>query len=818
MSYLSLFRGGLLVIAGLACASFVHAAGLVSSPGQPVAAGFGQLPLRFEANAGQTDAEARFLARGHGFTLFLTRGEAVLALREPDPSEAQPGKGKAKGRQHNFDVLPKKNIQFNLRMSFAGANRQAEIVGAEEQSGPVSYFIGDEPGRWRTGLPSYSRVLYREIYPATDLLFYGREGELEYDFIVRPGGDPAGIMLEFSGADSLALTDAGDLIVQVGGGFLRWRAPVAYQEIDGMRQAVQCAFTHPAADRVGFSVGGYDASQPLTIDPLLVYSTYLGGALQDIGRAIAVDRGGNVFVTGQSSSLNFPTNRAFRGTNSGGADVFVARLNTNASAFLYSTYVGGSNADIGFGIAVDVGGNAYVAGTTESGNFPTRNPVQSVLKGSSDAFLFKLGTNGTNLIYSTYFGGNYSETAYAVAVDGGTNNAYIAGGTGSDNKNDFPSAPSFQSKFGNSATYTLGSIEGFVARFNTSSSGNSSLPWWSWLGGNDDDIVRAITVDGSNGVYVTGETTSCSDCGANFPVLNALQPTFGGWLDEFIYVTDAFVTKIHTNGNSMIWSTYLGGTSDDVGYGIALDASNNVFVAGSTSSTNFPVTNAFQSMNGGAGHFFVTDDAFLVKIRANGGSLAYGTYLGGDLRDEAQAVAVDIAGNAWLTGLTFSADDFPTNNVQLQAGFGGDSDAFATMINPNVSGSNSLLFSTYLGGRGQESGFGIAVDTNANCYIVGQTSGTNSSSGVVQPNYGGGTADAFVTKIFASPLLQLSRSGTNHIATWPVFPYGFAPEWRTNVGSGSWSNLAGTITTNNGMNRLTVTNTGPRKFIRLRKP
>lgn len=804
MSYLRLFRFALAVAFSVACLPQARAASLISPATSPRSDAFGQIPLRFEANAGQTDPEARFLARGRGFTLFLTGAEAVLALRESAGGETAPAKGRGNGRPKRFEPGPKKSIQTNLRMTFVGANRHAEIAGADEQSGPVSYFTGNEPGRWRTGIPSFSRVKYDEIYPATDLVFYGREGELEYDFIVRPGGDPSRIELEFAGARSLALTDGGDLVVLLDGGHLRWHAPVAYQDIDGERRAVDCAFTLPAEGRVAFSVGSYDAAQPLTIDPLLVYSTYLGGSLQDIGQAIAVDRMGTVFVTGQADSLNFPTNRAFRGTNSGGADVFVARLNTNATAFHYSTYVGGNNADIAFGIAVDSGGNAYVAGRTESANFPTRNAFQNSLDGTlyPDAFIFKLGTNGTNLIYSSYFGGSDLEAAYGVAVDAGTNNAYLVGETFSGAS--FPKKSPFQNNAG-------GLTDAFVARFNTSSSGNGSLGWASWLGGGDDDVGFAIKVDTSGNVYVTGQSTTNFISNPTFPLQSPFQSSFRGG------ITEAFVAKIDATGGSIVWSSYLGGNNNDAGFGIALDSSNNVYVAGSTSSDDFPLTNALQTAHGDGGF---TYDAFLARIRANGSGLTYSTFLGGQIDDEARAVAVDAAGNAWIAGGTFSAN-FPNRPAPLQTNFGGAGDAFVAMINPALSGPDSLLFSTYYGARAPEYANGIAVDTNGNCYIIGEARGTNApgaTAGVVQPNYGGGASDAFVAKFFAPPQLRLTRTGTNHLASWSVFPAGFAAEARANVNSGSWANLPGVATTNSGMRHLVVTNTGPRRFIRLRKP
>jgi hypothetical protein len=334
------------------------------------------------------------------------------------------------------------------------------------------------------------------------------------------------------------------------------------------------------------------------------------------------------------------------------------------------------------------------------------------------------------------------------------------------------------------------------------------------LGGGDDDIGRAIAADASGAAYVCGEVLSCDiGCTKDFPVVNALQPAYGGSLN------DGFVAKINAAGTAKSWATYLGGTNTDMAFGIAVDSASNVYVVGGTSSDNFPVTsNAFQRIIGDGGGF--TADAYLVKIRSNGTNLDYATYLGGDIRDEAYAVAVDPAGNAHLTGLTFSGN-FPRKDPGVQAGFGGDFDAFAAMVNPSLTGADSLVYSTCLGGPRGEVGNGIGVDTNGSVYVAGQTMGTNtltSRTGVVQSSYGGGASDAFVAKLTVQPRLRWNRAGTNYVAQWPTWPPGFSLVAVTNANLSNWTSVAGTAVSSNGFISLTVTNNTPRRFLRLRKP
>lgn len=808
MSYLSLFRVGRIVLLATSLVPMPGDAAEAPTHALVSPAEFGRLPLSFEANSGQTSPEVLFVSRSRGGNLFLTRTEAVLTLRDPGPHPGRPGPNPL--ARHRRAAAPEgPHGQCNLRMVPVGGNPLASVQGEDRLPGTRNYFLGNDPSQWRTGGAAFTRVRYAGLYAGIDLLYHGRQGRLEFDFEVAAGADPSVIRLRFEGARNVERSPAGDLVIGLPGGEIRWQAPVAYQQAPAGRQAVDCAFDLVGTGEVRFRLGPYDASLPLVIDPLLSYSSYLGGGDQDIAQAIAVDRLGQVFVAGQTDSLNYPTNRAFRGTNAGNAEVFVSKLNPNGSALLYSTYLGGSRADVAFGLAVDAGGNACVVGRTASPNFPTQNPVQSSLNGTNDdAFIVKLGTNGTNLIFSTYFGGGFNESAYGVAVDSGTNNIYVTGETSSPSTGNsgarFPTTAALQGNHG-------GFTDAFVAKFNAT---DATVTYASYLGGSDDEIGLAIAADGTGAAYVCGEVLSCDfSCARNFPVANALQPAYGGSL------SDGFVAKINAAGTATSWATYLGGTNTDIAYGIAVDSAANVYVAGGTSSDDFPVTpNAFQPVIGDGGGF--TADAYLVRIRSNGASLDYATYLGGDIRDEAYAVAVDPAGNVHLTGITFS-DNFPRKDPGVQPAFGGDFDAFAAMFNPALSGPDSLIYATYLGGPRGEVGNGIAADTNGNVYVAGQTLGTNTlvnRTGVVQPAYGGGNSDAFVAKLALQPRLRWSRVGTNYLAQWPSYPPGFSLVAVTNANLSNWTAVAGTPVTSGGFSSLTVTNNTPRRFLRLRKP
>ena len=616
---------------------------------------FGKLPLRFEANPGQTDEQVKFLARGTGHTLFLTPTEAVMVFTKREQT--------AKSRLQGARLRPEEAVHVTrtvLRMTFVGANPEPRVVGAEELPDKANYFIGNDPAKWRTNVPTYARVQYTDVYPGIDLIYYGSQRRLEYDFVVRPGADPRTIALGFQGADKLEVDPQGDLVLHTGAGEIRQRKPVIYQEIGGVRREIAGGYVLKGESRVGFHVAVYDTSRPLVIDPALVYSTYLGGSADDAGVGIAVDAAGNAYVTGSTASANFPTTAgAFQTTLGGGGvgfDAFVTKLNSTGSALLYSTYLGGSNNDdSGVGIAVDGAGNAYVTGSAFSTDFPTTpGAFQSSFGGVRDAFVTKLNPTGSTLVYSTYLGGTGDDGGVSIAVDT-AGSAYVSGFAQAG----FPTTTAaFQPGFGG------GPYDAFVTKLGST---GSALVYSTYLGGSgDDEVFGGLAVDASGNAYVTGFTTS-----ANFPTTpGAFQTTFGG--AGPLGFGDAFVTKLNPTGSMPVFSTYLGGSGDDFGAGIAVDGNGNAYIAGSTASTNFPTTpGAFQTTFGGSGPLGL-GDAFVTKLNPTGSALIYSTYLGGSGDDFASRIAVDVLPNpsAYVTGNTASTN-FPTTAGAFQTTLGG---------------------------------------------------------------------------------------------------------------------------------------------------
>ncbi len=954
---------------------------------------YGRLPLNFELNQGQTDARVKFLARGQGYGLFLTGSEAVFSLS---------------GSQ--------------MRMRLQGASTSPKVTGVDQLPGKVNYLIGNKSDEWRTNIPTYARVRYQQVYRGVDLIYYGNQRQLEYDFVIEPRASFKQIRFAFEGAGKPRLNRRGDLILKSGAGKITLQRPIAYQEIDNQRREVSVRYLLRPRGEVAFQVGNYDKTRQLVIDPVLVYSTYLGGTSQDQANGIAVDSAGNAYITGETDSVNFPTGSPLQAANGGLADVFVTKLNATGSALIYSTYLGGSALDIGTSIAVDTAGNAYITGYTNSTNFPAVNALHPTLTGFFDAFIGELNSSGSGLVYSTYLGGHSADGANSIAVDSG-GNAYVTGFTVSP---DFPTSNPLQAnRAGNSIFKSIdgaanwapsdsgvlaagvsdlafqpgsssilyaateagifkttdgganwavlpGSAELFVNKvaidpantniiyaatidgafksvdggaaftaintglhtfvrtilvdpvtpttlyattfsssvfksingganwsekfvnfnagfvnnvainpnipgtlfaatsggiFKSTNSGESWTPanngllfnantntvvfdktnnllyagsssgifksadgannWTSingdltlafaflidfdptntsiiyvvtplgphkttdggvtwhlsdtglpnpgvnyllvnptqpstlyigtstpidafvtklspggvsqiystYLGGAASDQANGIAADASGNAYVTGLTSS-----DNFPMANALQAVKST-------ASDAFVTKLNPTGSALVYSTFLGGDSDDVGWAIAVDASGNAFIGGFTNSGNFPTLNAFQaSINGFA------FDGFVSKLNAAGSALVYSTYLGGDNTDGCFAIAVDAAGSAYVTGTTNSIN-FPTFGALQPEKNLFASDAFVTKLAPSGS---SLIHSTYLGGSEFESGFGLALDSSQNIYIVGVTTSVDFPTvNPLQPSMAG-DADVFIAKLQPAPEIELT--------------------------------------------------------------
>jgi hypothetical protein len=517
---------------------------------------------------------------------------------------------------------------------------------------------------------------------------------------------------------------AGDLVIKTPAGEMRQRKPTVYQEVEGARRSVEGGYVVSAGGRVRFALGEYDRDAPLVIDPAVEYSTHLGGSKDDYGYGIAADSAGNAYVTGWTMSPDFPTANAFQSKDAGQGefvDAFVTKLNAGGSALVYSTYLGGSRTDMGRGIAVDSAGNAYVTGQTLSTDFPTANAVQGTNAGAYDAFVTKLNADGSALVYSTYLGGINSEVGYGIAADS-AGNAYVTGDTGSP---DFPTANARQIKH-----YNYALPDAFVTKLNAD---GSAFIYSTYLGGSNNDSGYGIAVDSAGNAYVTGETFS-----TDFPKANAFQGALGGSLD-------AFVTKLNADGSALVYSTFLGGRGSDHGYGIAVDSSGNAYVTGATGAADFPTANAIQSGYAGGPYGVCSYDAFVTKLNADGSALVYSTYLGGDCRDLGRGIAADSSGNAYVTGYTLSLH-FPTANAIYTDSSSSSYYVFATKLNADGS---AFIYSTYLGAG---FGYGIAADSAGNAYVTGAGGPSPTPLGF-QRRYGGG-ADAFVTKITVNPFIQ----------------------------------------------------------------
>ena len=708
---------------------------------------FFSLPLQFEKNDGQTQESVEFLSRGPGYGIFLKPTGAALTLQAKKPG--------SKNREHQS--LPPEI----LTMSLIGGNQHALATGVDPLPGTVNYITGNDPKEWRSGISTYKRVRFAEMYPGIDIVYYGTQNQLEYDFIVTPQSRAEDIKWEFDGPSKMALDTDGTLVVTMKNGTLRWKKPFAYQELNGRRKEVPAEFKLNG-HQLSFNLGEYDRSRELVIDPLVLnYASYLGGAKDDFLTGIATDGSGSAYVVGYSTSVNLPaTGGAFRTTSGGSNDVYVAKFNSAGTALIYCTYIGGSGNDYSGGIAVDSSGNAYIVGQTDSPNFPTRNAAFSGNSGFYEAFIAKIGPAGTNLLYGSYLGGGSDDSGNAIAIDN-NGNAYIAGDTFSQGtgNNPFPTVPN--NAFQN---HNNGGRDAFVAKFNTALSGSSSLVYSTFLGGSTDEKANGIAVDAAGNAYVVGEVDDNNSVPpafptSNFPTLNALQPSFNrGIADPYnAGNSDGFLTKLNAAGTGLIYSTFVGGCFDDGALGVALDSVGRAVVVGETTSTNFPTVNPAQSENGG-GSDFPAQDMFVAEFETNGASLVYSTYLGGSGFESGFStytfgVAVDKLGYIYVAGWTDSLDDFPLTFGADQTNSLGQSDAFVTKLNPRVNGPAGIIYSSFLGGDGDDRATCIAVDTNGNFFVGGFTSSTTSfptNVGVYDPTFNGGFYDSFVAKL-ASP-------------------------------------------------------------------
>ena len=772
---------------------------------------FGKLPIMFEPNRGQSDSNVKFLARGPGYSLFLDADGALLASQ----------------RAHNSSH-PDSGAKL-WRMKLARANRGALVTGAEQLPGKSNYFMGSDPAKWRSNIPQFARVRYENIYPGINLVFYGSQGQLEYDFQVAPGANPARPELEFDSSTKLEL-EGGDLVLHGQGDSVRLHAPHVYQRLGSREQPVEGHFALRAANRVGFEVGGYDHRRELIIDPVLTYSTYFGGSGSESNASVAVDTAGNIYVVGTTDSPtnSFPQPAAGSPTQLGiNPHIFVAKLNPQGGSkgVEYLTFLGSSGTDTSVGIAVDGGGNAFIAGTTSSTGFPTTPtayqiaPAAKVVQCASacrSVFVTVLNSTGSALNYSSYLSGNGDDIASGMTIDN-RNHLFVTGTTTSNDAASLTDAfPAAMPPTANEPPFQISSgapTQFFVTKVNTASAGVPSISYSTYFGGetpsNAIAVGGGIAVDLTGNIYFTGTTNFLFTGGGrpvDFPILNAYQPCLDQAPPTTIVnpvtctftttptATDAFIAKLNPNvaAAQLLWSTYFGGSLDDVGTGIAVDAGGAfVYITGYTTSNNFTIptgTLAFQGANAGG------TDAFVARLNnpsSGNVSSTYFSYLGGSGTDKGLAIAVDTANGALLTGSTDSTTGFPVTNGAIQSALAGTQNAFFAHINTNTVTGQTLVgdYVTYFGGNGTDNGTSIALDLGLNAYIAGDTTSSNFPPAVPVQSTLNGPKDAFVAKLGTAAVLTVCGRLSTQTTCPPTGPTPL-------VSAGSQATFTYTITNN----------------------
>ena len=710
--------------------------------------------VRFEPNVGQADPGYSFVASGRSQAVLLSPTEAVFQL---------PGSKKTRAR--------------TVHASLVGARSGAPSKAEEPLSGRVNYLIGPDPQKWHTDVPTFERVRFTSVYSGIDVAYHGNRGDLETDFVVQPGGDPDAIRIRFDGADAVGLAKDESLEARADQRTLSWKKPVLYQtSASGKTNQVEGHFKMVGNGLVGFEVGVYDLKRPLVIDPVLTYATYFGTAYGDGAARVVADASGNAYIVGTTDGPQFPSTPGtfFSSVNGAQGNILVAKVSSDGKSMVYETHIGGSNGDLGWGIALDATGNVYMTGLTSSVDFPvvpasnnltTKNPSDP-----GNAFVLKLNSAGNALVYSMVMGGTNLDGGSSIGVDS-SGNAYVVGSTIST---DLQLVNPIQTTL---PTGSFGSASAGIFAAKVSPDGTKLL-YSTYFGGSGDNAATSLAVDAAGNAYFTGFTTSFS-----FPVTQgAFQTTLGGigGQNYSIFATgDAYVVKLSPTGQK-VYATYLGGSKDDIGMGIAVDAKGNAYVGGATLSTDFPVQNAFQAANHGSGGdtFALGGDGFIAELDPTGSHVLFASYVGGSSDDRVLGIALDSSGNMYLAGHTISTD-FPTSGQPAQSTYAGDSstvfrsgDAFLTEVSGS---SHTITFSTYLGGSAGDWAGGVAVDGTGGIIVAGGTSSANfpTTTGSYQVKFGGtdmqfvGTpvGDAFIAK-FGGAASTVSIAGVANAASY----------------------------------------------------
>ncbi|MGR9053893.1 MAG: DUF7948 domain-containing protein, partial [Gammaproteobacteria bacterium] len=681
------------------------------------------LPLGFEFNRGQATDDVSYLLRSRNITTLFGTAETRIHLTDGQQATARIG------------------------MRFIGA-RAYKLAGDHEMPGTVNYLTGN-PAEWLTNIPRYKQIRANGIYPSIDVVYQIRHAKLEYDIHVAPGGDVSDIQLAFDNIDDLFIGRSGDLIAETRAGALHHKKPFVYQMVEGRQTVIDGRYVKLNERRIGFRLGAYDPSKPVVIDPVVDYASYLGGREADEGLDIAVDDTGQTYVLGNTGSLDFPvTDDISSATSQPGADLFIAKLSAEGDRLIYVTYIKGLGQKQAFDdredfneehvgndesfdddeffkgttLALGQDGSVYAAGFTDAKNFPTINALRDNFGGdSSDGFVIRLAPDGSNILFSTYWGGSKQDRINAISLDN-SGNLYV---TGTTRSKDFPVRNGLQMK-------PSGSSDGFVSKF---SSDGQTLYFSSYLGGKRQDQANAICIDSQQRAVIAGATRSRKD----FPIMNPLQKFFGGgrW--------DAFVTRLTADGEALEFSSLLGGKADDFGTAVLCDSKNRIAVAGVTrSKQRFPVLNAFQS------HLSGKLDGFIARINETTDGFDFSSYLGGRHHDVITSIAADPDDNIFLTGYTRSTDFPVANSIQTEKA--GKRDAFVTQLNET---GEQLIYSTYLGGSKNDTAQSIAVDAAGAAYVTGTTRSDQDFplSRPLHPVHGGKN-DAFIVKLTGAGVLN----------------------------------------------------------------
>ena len=683
--------------------------------------------LVFIENKGQWDEEVMFLAKTNGMNAWITKNGIMYDFYTIKSEKKNKAGDEILNSMPDVDEVEDFTMQRHVvNMAFKGS-KNSMVRGTIQKSGYYNYFIGNDESKWARKVRLYKEVNMENIYEGVDARLYFEKGRVRYDLIVTENADISQMKMEFEGQEELFVNENGELLIQTSLGTVEHRNIFAYQEIDGKKKEVECMFKIENG-RVEFKVGNYNTNKPLVIDPL-VYSTFLGGSYHDYGRCIAVDANGCAYVTGYTTSSNYPTKTgAYDDSYNGSYDIFITKLSADGTSLQYSTFIGGSYRDVGYGIEVDENGCAYITGYTQSTNYPTTSGTfDGSHNGNEDSYVTKLSSDGTVLVYSTFLGGGSKDVGLGITVNE-NGYAFVTGYTASYN---YPVTP------GAFDVFHDWNWDTFVTKISTD---GTSQVYSTFLGGNGEDAGRGIAVDKNGCAYISGWTKS-----SNFPT------TSGAYDESYNGSQDGFATKISTNGNALVYSTYLGGNNTEKPYDIALDNNGCAYVTGETTSSDFPTTTgAFdESYNGG-------NDCFVTKFSSSGGSTIFSTYIGGSSADVPHSISVDAIECTYIAGHTYSIDYPVSLGAYNENHNGGYCDAFITKLSAL---GNSNVYSSYLGSDSYDNSIFMDIDDNNCAYLTGQTysyySDFPTTTGAFDESYNGGY-DCFVSKLnlCASPIAK----------------------------------------------------------------